>query len=110
MRHGVDPLSDPRLMSQKSHPGDGKLDVLTLRHAARVITGSLVGGRRVFHGAPLYFNFHEYDDDDTLAYLNVDGEFYKVRNPTSLCIVHGGTLQVLHSKKSMANSHEVDPS
>jgi len=100
---------DPGILGRASHPGDGKLDVLTLRYTARVITGSLIGGRRVFWGAPLYFDFHEYSDADNVSFLNIDGEFYKAVNPTSLRITHGGKLQVLHSEKSMANLHTAKP-
>jgi len=104
-RYGVDPPRDDDLLSQPSHPGDGSLDVLTLRYTARLVTGSLIGGRRVFWGAPLYFDFHEWSDADNVAFFNIDGEFYKVVNPTSLHITHGGKLHVLHSKKSWAHLH-----
>jgi hypothetical protein len=112
-RYGIDP-PDPRLLQRPSHPGDGKLDVLTLRYAARILTGSIIGGRRVFWGAPLYFSFHSYEDDqgepeDLVTHFNIDGEFYKVVNPSSLSIAQGGRLQVLHSAESMANVHTVKP-
>jgi diacylglycerol kinase (ATP) len=109
MRHGVDPPMDKGLLGRASHPGDGKLDVLTLRYAARVVTGNLVGGRRVFWGAPLYFDFHEYSDADNVSFFNIDGEFYKAVNPTSMRITHGGKLQVLHSESSMAHLHKAHP-
>ncbi|CAK0868312.1 unnamed protein product [Prorocentrum cordatum] len=109
LRYGVDPPRDGDLLSQPSHPGDEKLDVLTLRYAARVITGSLVGGRRVFSGAPLYFDFHEWSDADNVGFFNIDGEYYKVVNPKSLSVTHGGKLQVLHSKSSAAHQHHAHP-
>mmetsp|Transcript_72511 Transcript_72511/g.205536 ORF Transcript_72511/g.205536 Transcript_72511/m.205536 type:complete len:446 (-) Transcript_72511:196-1533(-) len=109
LRYGVDPPRDSGLLSRSSHPGDGKLDVLTLRYAARVITGSLVGGRRVFSGAPLYFDFHEWSDADNVGFFNIDGEYYKVVNPKSLSVTHGGKLQVLHSKSSAAHQHHAHP-
>merc|ERR1712032_202941 len=109
LRHGVDPPVDPHLLKQNSHPGDGKLDVLTLRVAAEVISGSVYGGRRIFTGAPLYFDFHAYEDEDNVGFFNIDGEFYKIRNPVSLSIVLGGKLNVLHTAESMARSHDVHP-
>merc|ERR1712039_682101 len=82
-------------------------EVLTLRYAARIVTGSAVGGRRVFSGAPLFFDFHQWEDKETLVFMNIDGEFYKVRNPVCMTIMWKQRLQVLHSQQSLANQHQV---
>merc|ERR1712113_12075 len=105
-RLGVEPPLDAKLTSQTSNPGDGKLDVMTLRYAVRVLTGSAIGGRRVFSGAPLHLDFHEWEDKDVIAFFNVDGEFYKIINPVALTITLKQRLKVLHSPDSMANNHD----
>jgi diacylglycerol kinase (ATP) len=99
---GVDPPVDPQLLASPSHPGDQKLEVVTLNRASSILTGNIRGARRVFTGAPLHFAFHqggsefEDEDDDLVAFFNIDGEFYKVVNPVSLNITLGGRLSVLH--------------
>jgi len=108
MRCSTNKPHHSNLLKFEQNPGDGMLEVLTLRHAARVLTGSIIGGRRVFQGAPLFMNFHEAGSagEDIVAYLNIDGEFYKVVNPDSLTITLRQRLQVLHHK---LNSMDMNP-
>jgi len=107
LRLGVDQPLDRHLLGRKSHPGDGRLEVVTLKRAARVLTSGLMGCRRVFWGAPLFLDFHESEDDNTVVYCNIDGEFYKLTNPISLSITLKQKINVLHDpENSMVQCEE----
>lgn len=101
VRTGVDKPLDKDLLETIEDPGDGKLEVLTVKYVARLVTADVLGGRRVYQGAPLFVEFWHDDDSDVVAYCEVDGEFYKLVNPTSVAISLRQKLFVLHSTTEM---------
>jgi len=95
-RTGINPPS--KTVTCASDPGDGKLEVVTVPNVAELATDTLLhNAGRVFSGGPLHFDFQQDDDEDIVAYHNVDGEFYKLINPVHSTITRTRVLQVLHN-------------
>lgn len=91
-------------------PGDGKLEVVTFRNLPTVILDpllqktSLFGPRRIFSGAPLYLQFVPAEEDDVISYCQVDGEFFKLVNPSDVVVSQIMRLRVLHNEEADAMS------
>ncbi|CAE7616186.1 DGK2 [Symbiodinium pilosum] len=85
------------LLDAEQNPGDGQLEVLTLSRLLRAAmpTHRVLGGRRVFQGAPLHFEFKQRNYRDVETFFQVDGESYKLKNPISLTIEHRQQIRVL---------------
>eukprot|EP00439_Symbiodinium_sp_Y106_P077851 s1032_g16.t1 len=62
---------------------------------AAMPTQKVLGGRRVFQGAPLHFEFKQRNYRDVITFFQVDGESYKLQNPISLTIQHHQQIRVL---------------
>lgn len=105
-RVGVDPPLHADLMQSSMSPGDGKLEVLTVRYVARVVTADVIGGRRVFQGAPLHLEFWEKEEEELIAYCEIDGEFFKLVNPVSATISLKQRIWVLHRAEDVGESVE----
>lgn len=109
-RLGVDMAINDHMLDVKQDAGDGRLEVVTydLLQAAQAWCGSSLpskmGASRVFSGAPLFLRFCEDEEDDMDMHVQIDGEFYKLRNPESLSIHRLFQIQVLHSTRSRANT------
>ncbi|CAJ1372933.1 unnamed protein product [Effrenium voratum] len=90
------PLMDD-LLELDQDPGDKQLEVMTLSRLLRAAmpTNSVLGGRRVFQGAPLHFEFKQRNYRDLITFFQVDGESYKLQNPVSLTIEHNQQICVL---------------
>jgi len=95
------PLVDD-LLEAEQDSGDQKLEVITLSRLLRAAmpTNSVLGGRRVFQGAPLHFEFKQKNYRDLITFFQVDGESYKLQNPISLTIRHDQQISVLHKVES----------
>eukprot|EP00930_Biecheleria_cincta_P049145 TRINITY_DN34391_c0_g1_i1.p1 TRINITY_DN34391_c0_g1~~TRINITY_DN34391_c0_g1_i1.p1 ORF type:complete len:469 (-),score=59.77 TRINITY_DN34391_c0_g1_i1:53-1459(-) len=108
-RLGVDAAINDRILDAKQDAGDGRLEVVTydFLQAAQAYCGSALppnmGASRVFSGAPLFLRFREDDEDDMDIHVQIDGEFYKLRNPEFLSIHRLFQIQVLHSTRSRAH-------
>eukprot|EP00435_Cladocopium_sp_Y103_P012370 s3616_g3.t1 len=91
------PLSED-LLEAEQDSGDKKLEVITLSRLLRAAmpTNSVLGGRRVFQGAPLHFEFKQRNYRDLITFFQVDGESFKLQNPISLTIRHDQQISVLH--------------
>lgn len=91
-----EPMED--LLESEQDPGDRALEVITLSRLLRAAmpTNSVLGGRRVFQGAPLHFEFKQRNYRDLITFFQVDGESYKLQNPISLTIWHDQQIAVLH--------------
>ena len=92
--------------SSNSAFNDGKLEFATFPSLLHVITGS---SKRILQDdGPFVFRFAE--GEETVTYVNIDGEFYKLINPISITIRRAegickdGSLRVLvnDKKKSFA--------
>mmetsp|Transcript_80509 Transcript_80509/g.211383 ORF Transcript_80509/g.211383 Transcript_80509/m.211383 type:complete len:455 (-) Transcript_80509:44-1408(-) len=100
-RLGVDRPIDANLLRAVDDPGDGKLEVVTVRNLATMVLDPIAqklrgfGARRVFSGAPLFFKFVEDEEDEVVAFCQVDGEYLKLVNPVSATITFQGRLRVL---------------
>jgi len=103
---GVSSALDPELMQKHLDPSDGKLEVLTygsiLFDPALAVTTSRLpaqklGAKRVFTGAPLFMRMAEDDDCDVHVHVQIDGEFFKLKNPTSMAFELHRKIRVLHS-------------
>lgn len=97
---GVKPAGDPQLLESKLDPSDGKLEVLTYGSllldpvmSATPLPG--VGAKRVFSGAPLHLEFIE-GLDTVRVHIQIDGEFFKLINPTSATFVLHRKIRVLY--------------
>lgn len=108
-RMGVDRPLDRELLKKDMSPGDRKLEVLTVRYVARVVTADVLGGRRVFQGAPLHFEFWEKDDEDMVAYCEIDGEFFKLVNPNSATITLKQQVWVLRRNEAESHRRDCEP-
>jgi len=117
---GVEPTCDMNLLKTDLDPADGKLEVLTygsllLEPVVSVSTGknSLMNrfnAKRVFSGAPLHMKFVEDDEDDVDVHVQIDGEFFKLRNPTSVSFELHRKIRVLYGGVSFEPTGLVDDS
>ena len=84
---------------QKQDPSDDKLEFLA--YGGAVEMGILKKGWRIAQDeGPIEFKFKQFEDD-SFTYMNVDGEFYKLKNPDTVTIqlareaLPGGKLKTL---------------
>eukprot|EP00411_Alexandrium_monilatum_P117566 CAMPEP_0175656504 /NCGR_PEP_ID=MMETSP0097-20121207/12442_1 /TAXON_ID=311494 /ORGANISM="Alexandrium monilatum, Strain CCMP3105" /LENGTH=448 /DNA_ID=CAMNT_0016962577 /DNA_START=195 /DNA_END=1541 /DNA_ORIENTATION=+ len=103
-RLGVRAPLDPDLLERGQDPGDGKLEVITLRRLLRLVmpTNNILAGRRVFQGAPIHVQFRS--KKDLVTFLQVDGESYKLENPDTLTIQPKQQISVLHAVGTTSSS------
>lgn len=103
---GVSPVSDSNLLSSQLDPADGKLEVLTygsmlVEPAIDVVTSKLgaasrFNAKRIFSGSPIFLKFAE-PWSDFFVHIQIDGEFLKLKNPSSVVFEQHRKIQVLHS-------------
>jgi diacylglycerol kinase (ATP) len=108
-RIGVDCPIDPGIGESSSDAGDGRLEVVTTDGVKSMCAQSVgmgrrfIGARKVFSGAPLFFEFHqasELDDTSTVvAHCMIDGEFWRLEHPVSAAVTQHTVLQVLHDHR-----------
>jgi len=101
-RYGTSQPLCEDLLDAEQDPSDGQLEVLTLSRLLRAAmpTQKVLGGRRVFQGAPLHFEFKQRNYRDVITFFQVDGESYKLQNPISLTIQHHQQIRVLSKADS----------
>lgn len=114
-RVGVDRPSDPGLLSKRLDPSDGQLEVVTCRNfitaaldcaaAASPVSQTGFTAKRVFSGAPLFLRFAEYEED-LAVHIQIDGEYLKLLNPTSITFVLNEKILVLHSPRDIETASE----
>eukprot|EP00932_Pfiesteria_piscicida_P018883 SRR837773.5725.p2 GENE.SRR837773.5725~~SRR837773.5725.p2 ORF type:complete len:268 (-),score=108.63 SRR837773.5725:10-714(-) len=102
---GVEPSADPELLKRDLDPADGKLEVLTyssiLVDPAVAVTRLPVknmSAKRVFSGAPLFMQYQDDEEYDVYVHVQIDGEFFKLQNPTSTTFEFHRKIRVLHSQ------------
>jgi len=102
-RLGVDRPVDPQLLHAMDDPGDGKLEVVSVRNLPTVALDpvahytSFVGPKRIFSGAPLFMTFKDSEEADCIAFCQIDGEFYKLVNPESASVNYDQHVRVLYN-------------
>lgn len=102
---GTDPPSETVTMD--SDPGDGRVEVVTVPNLSELsVDSALHRAKRVFSGAPLTVEFFQDDEVDLISYCQIDGEFYKVVNPTTATIVFAKRIRVLHNVRAQRTAFE----
>jgi len=102
-----EPQGDADLLNAELDASDGKLEVLTYGSLwcepvlTRVANSGVPANfakhaKRVFSGAPLFMRLRE-DEDGVDVHVQIDGEFFKLKNPTSVTFVLHQKICVLHS-------------
>lgn len=97
--------ADPQLLKQNLDPSDGKLEVLTYGSilldpslAVARLRAKSIGAKRVFSGAPMLIDYQDDDEYDVYVHVQIDGEFFKLKNPTSTTFSLYRKIKVLHSR------------
>jgi hypothetical protein len=68
----------------KQDPADGKLEFLSFTHPLQIALFRK-GWRIAQDEGPIEFKFRQ-TQGDSFTYMNVDGEFYKLKNPDTVTI------------------------
>eukprot|EP00928_Gymnodinium_smaydae_P020988 TRINITY_DN18137_c0_g1_i2.p1 TRINITY_DN18137_c0_g1~~TRINITY_DN18137_c0_g1_i2.p1 ORF type:complete len:505 (-),score=96.50 TRINITY_DN18137_c0_g1_i2:68-1582(-) len=93
-RVGVDEPLDTRLLQRTQDPGDGKLEVMSVRSTSRFVTANtIIGAKRLHQGAPLRLVF---GGDEEVVYCQVDGEFYRLLRPRAATVTLQQQIVALH--------------
>jgi len=109
---------DPSLLNAELDASDGKLEALTYGNLwcepvlTRVANSGLPANyakhaKRVFSGAPMFLQLRE-EEWDVDVHVQIDGEFFKLKNPTSVTFVLHQKICVLFSGLGYSSA-ESDP-
>jgi len=106
---GVHPVADANILHAELDPADGKLEVLTygsllMEPMLNVTTQAGLpahrfNAKRIFSGAPLFLQLVEDDEEDVVVHVQVDGEFFKLKNPSSVSFDLHRQIKVLYGGK-----------
>jgi len=99
---GVEPVPAAKNIDVEQDSGDGKLEVVSVPNLVEIAVDSMLHkSNRIWSGGPYFIQFS--DDDDTPeqleAWLEVDGEFYHVVNPSTATVRLKKTMRVLRKVK-----------
>lgn len=96
----VEPEVPSKDVNIEANPGDGRIEVVTLPNIVDIAMDRVhTAAKRVHSGGPYFMEFFQpMDHMDALhAYCEVDGEFYHLVNPLSVCVTFLKKLQVLEN-------------
>mmetsp|Transcript_22587 Transcript_22587/g.49950 ORF Transcript_22587/g.49950 Transcript_22587/m.49950 type:complete len:417 (-) Transcript_22587:118-1368(-) len=106
---GVDDPIDPALLDRDASAKDNLIEVLTARSLAKLgaSTLPLVGARRIMQTASAFIQFHQATAEEPIEdFVQVDGEFYRLANPTCCRVTHHQMLQVLQNPRYIDSGDE----